>query len=155
MEDSQPLCIKSVHQNNPIQAIFLCKQCKEYLCEDCGNMHLSKYSGHDLKKIDEVFLVDMRCEEPGHNNNFEYFCKDHNKLICDKCIAKKINKTNNGQHLNCDTCSLGEIIDSKTKKYEESKKKLKEIEENIKVFQKQIKDKKDNLKEKIKKNLKQ
>ena len=41
-----------------------------------------------------------------------YFCKDHNQLCCAACIAK-INKNGDGQHHDCDVCSIEDIKEEK------------------------------------------
>ena len=51
-------------------------------------------------------------KEDNHPNKLDYFCLTHNKLVCVACISK-INKKGNGQHSNCQLCTIEEIKNAK------------------------------------------
>ena len=76
----------------------------------------------------------------------------HNQLCCVACIAK-LNEKGDGQHKDCEICTIENIVDDKKKFLKENIKKLEElkitfnekINELKKIFQKIEKDK-ENLK---------
>jgi len=70
----------------------VCTLCNEYLCPDCcegheifhpGPHNVVDVSGHKGKPRVNMNDID-RCKE--HGRVFEYFCEDHVKLCCDKCL---------------------------------------------------------------------
>ena len=78
--------------------------------------------------------------------------KTHNQLSCVACIAK-LNEKGDGQHKDCEICTIENNVDDKKKFLKENIKKLEELEitfnekinELKKIFQKIEKDK-ENLK---------
>ena len=54
-------------------------------------------------------------QRKNHSLPFEYFCKDHNKLICPACISK-VESKNYGSHKNCEVCPIKKIK-KREKKY--------------------------------------
>ena len=90
-----------------------------------------------------------------HNLEFDFFCKTHNELCCEKCISKQGEKEF-VQHKNCDVCSLESIKEQKEKNYKENIKNLKNISSNFEEILKGLKNIIDNVneeKDKIKLNI--
>ena len=54
----------------------------------------------------------MLCKENNHNEELIYYCKNHNKLCCSKCITK-IKDEENGQHSDCTILNITEIEEEK------------------------------------------
>jgi gas vesicle protein len=129
------------------------------MCNKCEKTHSSFLKHHHSynidKNIEEIFTG--LCLEKNHSLELEYFCNDHNKLICAACISK-IKSKKNGKHKNCKVFGINKIKDIKKNTLEKNIKCLKElskeIEETIsdlkKLFEK-INDDKEKLKEEIQK----
>ena len=87
----------------------------------------------------------------------QYYCKQHNILCCGLFISKIKDKTN-GQHSNCDICSIEDIEKEKHDKLKENIQKLDNMSNNLKdkinelknIFEK-MNENKENLKLKIQK----
>ena len=62
--------------------------------------------------------------------NKSYFCKTHNKLCCAACLSK-IKRKGDGQHFDCDVCSIEEIKEEKKNKLNENIKYLEEFSKTI------------------------
>ena len=118
----------SSKNHKEFDAISYCQECKIYMCNKCVNYHSILFENHsqfNLDKNKDEFFIN-KCLEKNHNNELQYFCKTHNKLICSSCICK-IKSKGNGKHKNCDVCSVEEIKYEKKNKLEENKKYLKEL----------------------------
>ena len=145
-------CSSEKHKEN--NAINYCSECKIYMCNKCLNNHSELFQNHNLIKLDKDInlIFTGYCKEVNHSEKLEYFCKNHNLLCCDSCIAKiKIN--GKGKHHDCDIVPIQEIKEEKKAKLNNNIKCLEELsqkfEESIKKL-KLIYDKIDEDKEKIK-----
>jgi len=154
--EKQRKCSLEEHKGN--DAIMYCPECRIYMCNKCENFHSSLFKNHHPYKLsnEEDFFTGY-CQEINHSIELKYFCKQHNKLCCAACLSK-INKEGDGQHKDCDVCSLVDIKDEKKNKLKENIKFLEDLEnkfnESIKelkeLFQKIEKDK-ENLKLEVQK----
>ncbi|XP_071150313.1 uncharacterized protein [Mytilus edulis] len=71
-----------------------CTNCEEGLCEDCGNSHRKSkilrnhkvISIDDYRKIENISISQF-CEH--HGENFEWFCKSHDEVLCVVCVPSK------------------------------------------------------------------
>ena len=61
----------------------------------------------NIKEFDIEF-----CKEEKHQSELEYYCRNHNILVCAKCITK-IHDKNNGKHSDCDVCNINDIKNEK------------------------------------------
>ena len=152
--EKQNKCFSEEHKE--IEAISYCPECRIYMCNKCTNYHLPFFKNHhpyNLNKEDDIFTC--FCKENNHTMKLEYFCKDHNKLCCAACIAK-LNEAGDGQHKDCEVCTIKNIQLEKKNKLKDNIKSLEELEnvfnENMKeikeIFQK-IENNKEDLKLKI------
>ena len=66
------------------------------------------------------------CKEQNHPCNLEFYCKNHNKLCCAKCITK-LKSNEIGQHTDCDVYFIKNIKDEKKNKLKENIKYLEDI----------------------------
>ena len=104
--------------HNEIDAISFCIECKIYMCNKCEKHHSDLFKNQHQniiikdKNIDEIFTE--ICPEENHTKLI-YFCKNHNKLCCAECITK-IKYKKNGQHKDCDVCSIEDIENEKKNK---------------------------------------
>ena len=132
MEDKTPKCSSSEHSK--LDASIFFQTCKIFLCNKCqNNFHSKIFSNHQInnlshEKKDDIFT--NICYEKNHLNQLEYFCRNHNKLYCAKCITK-IKDKNNGQPKDCNIISLNEIKIEKEKIFKENCNKLQKISNNL------------------------
>ena len=148
-------CSNKIHSE--MNAISYCFECNVYLCNKCSNYHSELLENHHNYKLDknkeEIFTG--KCNELNHRIELEYFCRTHNKLCCAACLSK-IKDKKNGQHHDCNVCSIEEITEEKKNKFKENIKYLEDISNKIKnsinelkkLFQ-QINESKEELKLKI------
>ena len=132
-EKKSKKCSAKGHQE--IKAISFCQECRVYMCGKCQKNHLKLYN-HPQLNISENINGDIFtgiCSEDNHNYNLEYFCKTHNKLCCLACIAK-ISQKGNGQHKDCDICTIEDIKEEKKKKFKENIINLEKLFETINQF---------------------
>ena len=159
MEYKNKKCTFSEHKE--IDAISYCCECKIFMCNKCINTHKGLHENHNIynldKEINEIFTG--FCKEKSHSDIFEYFCKNHNKLCCAACLCK-IKDEINGQHKDCEVCTLKDIKDEKKNKLKENIKCLEELSNNIensinelKILFEKINENKEKLKLKIQKYL--
>ena len=144
-------------EHKETDAIKFCQKCNAYLCNKCDKFHGNLNRDHHTfpldKDLDEIFTG--FCNVENHHNELNYFCKDHNELICAKCMTK-IKAKGIGQHTDCDVCEIQDICEEKKKKLMDNIKKLEELS---KLYQASIEDLKkifeevDNNKEAIKKEI--
>ena len=132
-----------------IEAINYCPDCNLYLCNKCINTHSEFYENHKSYKLDKNIndLFTGKCKEMNHKLDLEFFCKTHNKLCCAACLSK-IKGNQNGQHFDCNVCTIEEIKTEKENKLKENLKYLMEFSKKIN----NIKDELKNIFEKITKN---
>ena len=109
--ENQRKCTLVEHKE--ICAIMYCPEYKIYMCNKCENYHSPWYKNHHpykLNKDEDIFTG--YCKEENHFDELKYFCKTHNQLCCAACIAK-INENGDGQHKDCDVCSIQKIKEEK------------------------------------------
>ena len=157
MDNNKKKCNFKDHKE--IDAIIYCQECKIYMCNKCSIYHKGLIETHHLINIDENIsnIFTGYCNEKNHPNKLNYFCKSHNKLCCAACIAK-INDNGDGQHKDCQVCTIKFIEEEKRNKLKENINSLEELangfEKSIgevkKLFQK-INDNKEELKLKVQK----
>ena len=95
------------------------------------------------------------CKQENHINKLEFFCKNHNELVCVACISKLKNKFY-GQHTDCEICNIEEIQKEKKNNLNKniicledlSKSLEKSIAELKNLFEK-INENRDNIKVRI------
>ena len=154
--EGQKKCSHKKHSE--INAISYCQECNLYLCNKCTNFHLEYLDTHHNYNIDKNNQDDIFtgiCNEPNHTNKLEFYCKSHNKLCCIACLCK-FKEKGNGQHSDCNVCSIENIMEEKKSKLAENIKKLEEFSEKIKESIKKLKEifeKINEDKEKIKMNI--
>ena len=79
------------------KAVAFCRQCAEFICEDCARSHgkLKQYVGHkvdtlaDLKKggAKDIPLKEAPLPKcPEHDEQMKIFCFDCNCLVCHVCV---------------------------------------------------------------------
>ena len=78
------------------------------------------------------------CKEENHYMKLEYYCKNHDILCCDSCIAK-LKVKGKGQHKDCDICLIEDIKEEKKNKLEQNIKHLEELCKNLEKSIKEIK----------------
>ena len=157
MEVDIKKCSSKKHKE--INAVFYCGNCKIYICNKCQNYHSDLFENHNLYKIDKNIpeISFLNCNEKGHSEKLKYYCKNHNKLCCALCICR-IKDDENGQHSNCDVCSIKDIKEEKKSKLKENMKQLEELSNGInesinklKIIVEKMNEKKEELKFKIQK----
>ena len=130
MENKNKKCSSKSHKE--INATCYCFNCKIYMCNKCNKLHSELFDNHTSynldKEINEIFTG--FCTEDTHSMKLKYYCKNHNKLCCAACIAK-IQDKENGQHKNCDVCTIDVIYDEKKEKLEENIKYLENISNDL------------------------
>ena len=109
-----------------------------------------------LTKI-QVKYLPVFAQKKNHSCNLDYYCKDHNKLCCAKCITKLKNKEI-GQHTYCNIYFIADIKNEKKIKLQENIKYLEEISisldqsiKDLKILSENINKNKEELKLKIQK----
>ena len=130
----------------------MCNKCENQYSERCKNHSKIKFNNNNKK---DIFIG--YCLEQNHLVELNYFCKQHNCLCCGLCITK-IKDEKNGQHSNCDICSIKDIEKEKHNKLKENIQKLDNMSNNLKdkidelknIFEK-INEKKESLKLKVQK----
>ena len=145
MEIQKKFCSYQGHEK--IISNIYCTFCKVYMCTKCEPFHSKLLPNHKVLNIEKINADDISqelCHQENHNLEFQFYCKDHNKLCCAKCVTKIKNKEN-GMHKDCDVCTIEEIKNEKmnnlnqninnleilSKNFEESINKLKDIFEKI------------------------
>ena len=158
MEEKIKYCSLPGHSRN--EAILFCLDCKLFMCNKCEKQYSEICKKHTKYKFDNNNQKDTfigYCLEKNHLGELKYYCKQHNKLCCGFCISK-IQDKENGQHSNCDVCSIEDIEKEKHGKLKENIQKLDNMSNNLKdkinelknIFEK-INENKENLKLKIQK----
>ena len=110
--ETQKKCSNKKHSE--INAISYCSECNLYLCNKCSNYHTDLLKNHLISNLDknEEELFTNICKEQNHEDQLEFYCKNHNKLCCAACLSK-IKGKGNGQHFNCNVCLIEEIKEEK------------------------------------------
>ena len=158
MENQIKKCSSKEHEN--IDSISYCQEWKVYICNKCENFHsklLQFHHSYNLNKniYEEIFIC--LCKEEKHNEQLEFFCKDHNILCCGLCLCK-LKKKGKGQHAECNVCVIEDIKEEKKKKLEENIKILEEASislekliSDLKTIIEQVNENKEKLKLNIQK----
>jgi len=141
----------SMVDHKEIDAISFCHGCKIYMCNKCDKLHADLFKNvHQSENIKdknmEVIFTGL-CKEKNHSSELIYFCKNHNMLCCAFCITK-IKDDGNGQHKDCDVCSIRDIEKDKKNKLKENIEKLEQLSLNLQQSINEIK----NIFEKIEKD---
>ena len=123
----------SYEEHKEIEANIYCPECQINMCKKCENVHNSLFKNHHTYNIEinneEIFTG--FCKEKNHHIELKYFCKNHNKLCCAACIAK-INRIGDGQHKDCDVCTIQDIREEKKKKLKNNIINLENLNEKLK-----------------------
>ena len=108
MELSKVKC--SLPDHKDFVAINYCQECKIYMCKKCQNIHSGLCpKHHNYKLINGVGdIFTGFCQEEGHFDILEFYCKTHSKLFCSGCISK-IKRKGKGEHTDCDICIIEDI----------------------------------------------
>ena len=148
-------CSSKEHLNNDAKSY--CPICKVYMCNKCDNFHSNLYPNHGQYNLDQDMktIFTGYCKNENHPNKLEYFCKTHNELCCAACLCK-LNEKGDGEHHDCNVCTIEKIKDEKKRTLNNNIKKLEEIsatfEESIKEI-KSLSDKINKKKEELQKNI--
>ena len=139
MENNIEKCSLKSHKN--YNAIIHCQNCKVFLCEKCSIFHSELFEDHKTINLDtdKIKTFSGICKEKKHNDELEYFCKDHNILCCAACISK-IKDKGNGNHKDCQICSIEEIKEEKKNKLKENIIYLEELSKTLEQSIKELKD---------------
>ena len=129
MNDNDKKC--SIEEHKEINAIKYCPECKIYLCNKCDNMHSTLLKNHHPYNINNNLEIFTNiCKEKNHINELKYFCKNHNQLCCAACLCK-LNEIGDGQHMDCDVCTIEKIKEEKKNKLKENIKCLEDLQNKI------------------------
>jgi len=143
------------HLNNDAKSY--CPICKVYMCNKCDIFHSNLCRNHGKYNLDQDIKVIFTgyCKNENHSLKLEYFCKTHNELCCAACLCK-LNEKGDGEHYDCNVCTIEKIKDEKKRTLNNNIKKLQEIsaafEESIKEI-KSLSDKINKKKEELQKNI--
>ena len=139
----------SLDKHKDIEAVYFCPECKIFMCNKCENKHSELFINHHFYKIDRNLddIFTGFCKEKRHYMSLEYYCKNHNKLVCPSCIVK-IKGNGYGEHNDCDVCFIKKIKKEKKNLLNENIKYLEEISTTIENSINELKD----ILEKINKN---
>ncbi|KAJ6248392.1 tripartite motif-containing protein [Anaeramoeba flamelloides] len=151
-EDKTIWCDGCLADNQKVAAIIYCPDCGENQCEECSSVHkIRRYKNHvrtDPKpKTKDIFGTE-KC--PIHQNcKLNRYCKNCQKLICDKCSS---------EHSNHETISFDQPMDfykeliNKQKKFTQNHyQRINENFEQLNYSEKQIKAQKEKILKKISK----
>ena len=131
-------CSSKKHKD--FDAIKYCPECKKYLCNKCIEYHSTIFEDHELLELNKenknVFLG--FCTINNHNNKLNYYCKDHNELVCVNCISK-IKTEQDGQHTDCNVCKINDIINEKRNNLSNNIKTLENLSQIIENSIKELK----------------
>ena len=100
------------------------------MCNRCEKTHSSFIRNHHQYNLNKAEIIfNGYCKEKNHLE-LKYFCKSHNQLCCAACLCT-INNEGDGQHKDCDVCSIVDIKDEKKNKLEENIKCLEDLEQKF------------------------
>ena len=104
------------------------------MCKKCQNIHSGLCpKHHNYKLINGVGdIFTGFCQEEGHFDILEFYCKTHSKLCCSGCISK-IKRKGKGEHTDCDICIIEDIKNEKKVNLEKNIKNLEELSNNLKT----------------------
>ena len=131
----------SSKDHSEVNAIIYCIECKIYMCNKCEKLHSTLCVNHHQysldKNLNEIFTG--FCVKNKHYNEFNYFCKSHNELVCPACITK-IKGDGFGQHTDCDVFLIKDIKDEKRNKLKENIKILEDLSKSLDKSIKELKE---------------
>ena len=80
------------------------------MCSKCDIFHSNLFVKHHKYYFEEEKNQRFNgfCKEEDHFEKLVYFCKNHNILCCAACLCK-IKGEGNGQHTECNVCSIKDI----------------------------------------------
>jgi len=158
MENQIKKCSSKAHQN--IDSTSYCPECKVYMCNKCENFHSQLLQFHHPYNLNNNIYEEMftgLCKEEKHNEQLEFFCKDHNILCCGLCLCK-LKKKGKGQHSECNVCAIEDIKEDKKNNLEKNIKILEEASislekliSDLKTIIEQVNENKEKLKLNIQK----
>ena len=125
--------IKCSNKNHrEINAISYRIWCNVYLCKKCLNYHSELLESHNISDLDKNVQENFTglCKEHGHRVELSFYCKAHNQLCCAACLSK-IKEKGNGQHHECEVCSIDEIKETKRNNLNKNIKLLEEFSSKI------------------------
>ena len=116
-----------------------CFRCKKFLCETCSTSHHGVNPNHNLFSVEKDLNLNFTgfCTETNHPNKLKYYCSTHNHLICAACLCK-IKEKGDGQHTECNACSIEDIKETKKNNLNDNIKLLKKFSLNMKKMAKDI-----------------
>ena len=122
----------SSKKHSEIDAISFCVDCNIFMCNKCLNYHNEILENHHKYNLNENFeeIFTGICKEESHKKELNYFCITHNILCCVACISK-IKDGGNGQHSDCNVCSIDDIKDEKKDILEENISNLEDFSKTI------------------------
>ena len=97
-------------------AVYFCPECRIFMCNKCENKHSELFINHHFYKLDQNLdeIFTGFCKENNHYMKLDYYCKNHNKLVCSSCITK-IKGKGNGEHNDCEIYFIKRIKKKKKK----------------------------------------
>ena len=112
MENKKYKC--SFKEHIELDANYYCPKCNIYICNKCVKYHSNLFTDHNLFTLDKDIKKEFTgfCKIKDHQNELDYFCKNHNILCCAKCITKVKGK-GSSQHSDCNVCNYEDIINEK------------------------------------------
>ena len=123
--EKQKKCFTEEHKD--IDAISFCQECQIYMCNKCDNTHSSFHKNHHaFKLIKEEEIFTGYCKEKNHPIKLGYYCKNHNQLCCSICLCK-LNELGDGQHKDCEVCTIENIKEEKKNKLKQNIKCLEDL----------------------------
>ena len=81
MEIQNKKCSSIEHEN--LNANSFCVKCEIYMCNKCEIMHSKLLKSHQpfiIEKNNEDIFTGL-CKEENHNNELQFFCKNHNYVV--------------------------------------------------------------------------
>ena len=122
----------SSKEDQDIEAISYCGECKVYMCVNCDKFHSKLLSSHQTYSVNEQLddIFSEFCQEKNHSNKLEFYCKTHNILCCAACTSK-IGKDGIGSHKDCDVCFIEDIKKEKENKIKSNIEYLEELSKNL------------------------
>ena len=141
-------------------AIGHCEECKQFLCQECIDMHnkWSRFVNHKIAGLDEVAtsalqLVPTNEEEviencSKHNKPFEMFCEECKVLVCQNCLLR-VHIGHKHDLLNASYDKYHKIIESKLNPFSEQIVAVSDVLTSIIARENQIKEQGEAVKEEI------
>ncbi|KAJ3447649.1 tripartite motif-containing protein [Anaeramoeba flamelloides] len=134
-------CFKK--KNQTVAAISYCQDCNENQCEECDSIHRSpRFSDHVRTNLNQNNNSADKCLIH-QNSKLTRYCKNCQKLICDKCVFG---------HSNHETISFDQPIDFYKELIREQKnctqnhfQRINENFEQLKNSEKQMNKKKEDI----------